>query len=63
MAGQTFNDSQIDRSVGTLLLLLIFIGIFVLAVIGMQSVRTQAESLSDTQPKSQVEQPVYDIAN
>ncbi|WP_437225569.1 hypothetical protein SH661x_004124 [Planctomicrobium sp. SH661] len=63
MAGQTYNDSQIDRSVGTLLLGLIVSGFFFLAILGMQSVQENAKSVAGEPAKDAAAEPVYDFAN
>lgn len=63
MAGQTFNESRIDRSIGVLLLGLVVSGFFLLAILGMQSVQESAENLTDGLQETAVTKPVYDLAN
>lgn len=63
MAGQTFNDSRIDRSVGLLLLGLVVSGFFFLAIFGMQSVQRNATKIAEEPPKVDAAQPVYDLGS
>lgn len=61
MPGQTFQDSQIDRSIGTILFLMLVCGAFLIAVVGMMTVRQSVEKLADDPTKVAVDQPVYDL--
>ena len=61
MAGQTFNDSRIDRSVGLLLLIMLILGFFVFAILGMQSVQENAVDMAEIPAPNVTEAPVYDF--
>ncbi len=64
MAGQTFNETGIDKGVGALVLGMAIIGFLLLLIIGMDGARKNAERASSdlltSPPKSSV--PVNDLA-
>lgn len=63
MPGQTFQESQIDRSIGTILFLMVACGAFLITVAGMVTVRQSIEKLADEPPKPASEQPIYDLGS
>ncbi|WP_437191268.1 hypothetical protein [Planctomicrobium sp. SH527] len=50
MAGQTFNDSGIDKSIGFLLIGVIVLAFVILMIVGMDGVEKNAKQASESVP-------------
>lgn len=65
MAGQTFNDSGIDKSVGALVLGMVVVAFLLLLIVGMDGAQRNAESASNMEilhQESTTRLPVNDLA-